>query len=67
MTEIAHLAVETLGLPAGSVEFCYSGGDRGWKGDVPLLKIRNEKIKDLGWSLKNTSREAMSRALKSMV
>jgi UDP-glucose 4-epimerase len=66
VTEIAQLAVQTLGLDPKGVEFCYSGGDRGWKGDVPLVKIRNEKIKELGWKLRNSSREAMARALSSM-
>src|SRR5262249_14734801 len=32
--EIAELAVECVGLPRGSVPFEYTGGDRGWKGDV---------------------------------
>ena len=31
VTEIAELAVSTLGLPPASVRFAYSGGDRGWK------------------------------------
>lgn len=66
VTEIAELSVQTLGLADGSVEFCYTGGDRGWKGDVPLVKIRNEKIKELGWKPRNTSREAMARSLASM-
>jgi UDP-glucose 4-epimerase len=66
VTEIAQLSAETLGIPEGGVEFCYTGGDRGWKGDVPLVKIRNEKIKELGWKPRNTSREAMARSLASM-
>ena len=35
VTEIAELAVEVLGLEPGSTRFDYTGGDRGWKGDVP--------------------------------
>jgi len=66
VTEIARLSLETLGLAEKDVEFCYTGGDRGWKGDVPLVKIRNEKIKDLGWKPRYSSREAMGKALASM-
>ncbi len=33
--EIAELAVDALGYDRDAVRFVYSGGDRGWKGDVP--------------------------------
>src|SRR6202011_5898172 len=35
--EIAELALEVLGLE--ETVFRYSGGDRGWKGDVPVVRI----------------------------
>ena len=37
--EIAELAVECVGLAPGSVRFAYTGGDRGWKGDVPVVRL----------------------------
>lgn len=66
VTEIAELAVSTLQLPLASVRFVYSGGDRGWKGDVPLVRITNTKLKSLGWSPRYTTRQAMEKALNSM-
>jgi hypothetical protein len=33
--EIAELAVEVMGLKPEQVHFEFTGGNRGWKGDVP--------------------------------
>jgi UDP-glucose 4-epimerase len=66
VTEIAELTVSTLQLPPAGVRFSYSGGDRGWKGDVPLVRIRNDKLKSLGWRPRHTSREAMEKAITAM-
>ena len=39
VSEIAELAVECVGLPRARVKFDYTGGDRGWKGDVPIVRL----------------------------
>lgn len=65
--EIAELAVECVGLPQGSVRFAYSGGDRGWKGDVPVVRLNSDKIRGLGWVCQHTSRAALKRAIESMI
>ncbi len=67
VTEIAELACETLGIARGSVLFDYTGGNRGWKGDVPIVLLDTRKIRGLGWRCKNTSRQAMERALRSLL
>lgn len=66
VTEIAELTLDCLSLPRNNVHFAYSGGNRGWKGDVPLVRINNGKLKALGWSHRYTTREAMKNALSSM-
>jgi UDP-glucose 4-epimerase len=66
VTEIAELAVECLRLHAMPV-FEYTGGDRGWKGDVPVVRLNSDKIRSLGWSSHHTSREAMRSALVEMI
>lgn len=65
--EIAELAVECVGLPPGSVRFAYTGGDRGWKGDVPVVRLNSEKIRGLGWVCRHGSREALERAIDAMI
>ena len=34
----------------GHVAFEYTGGDRGWKGDVPIVRLDTERIRALGWT-----------------
>jgi UDP-glucose 4-epimerase len=65
--EIADLAVQTLDLPAGSVEYHFSGGARGWKGDVPIVRLDTRRIRSLGWHCERTSREALSAAMRLLI
>jgi UDP-glucose 4-epimerase len=67
VTEIAELAVECVGLPPGSVRFAYTGGDRGWKGDVPVVRLATSRIRALGWQNEMTSREALRRSMLAMI
>ncbi len=64
--EIADLAAQVCGLAAGSVRYDYTGGDRGWKGDVPVVRFDCTKIKSLGWSCRRNSAEAMRHAMSAM-
>jgi len=67
VTEIAHLAVECLGLNPHQVEFEYTGGDRGWKGDVPVVRLNTDRIRSLGWTCQAGSREALRSSMMSML
>ena len=67
VTEIAHLAVECAGLGPGSVEFEYTGGNRGWKGDVPVVRLNTDRIRGLGWSCGASSREALRKSMLAML
>lgn len=64
VNEIADIAVEVVGLK--DVKYIYSGGKRGWKGDVPVIRLDSEKIRKLGWSNKYNSKEAIYNSIKSM-
>jgi UDP-glucose 4-epimerase len=66
VTEIAHLAIAVLGLPPAKVTLHFSGGDRGWKGDVPVVRLNTGKIRALGWSNRLPTRAALRLALESM-
>ena len=56
-TGIAGIVVEEMGLK--DVKFSYTGGKRGWKGDVPQMRLTVNKLKELGWEPSYTSRNSV--------
>jgi UDP-glucose 4-epimerase len=64
--EIAKLAVLICGVDQSKVKFEFTGGDRGWKGDVPIVRFDCSKIEALGWRNRRSSAEALSDAMKVM-
>jgi UDP-glucose 4-epimerase len=67
VAEIAALAVECVGLPKERVAFAYTGGDRGWKGDVPIVRLDTARIRGLGWRCEHSSHEALRRSMLAMI
>lgn len=65
--EIAVMATELVCGEMASVKYEYTGGDRGWKGDVPVVRFDCRAIKALGWSAKRTSEQAMRASLAVML
>ena len=65
VTKIAEIVVEELGLE--NVEFSYTGGDRGWKGDVPRFKYDISKVLSTGWLPKHTSDESVRQTVRDTV
>lgn len=57
VTEIADLVVKRMGL--SEVRYEYSGGSRGWRGDVPVVRFRSDKLASLGWRCRYSSAEAL--------
>ena len=66
VTEIADLAADVCGLAPGSVVHNYTGGDRGWKGDVPVVRFDSSKIESFGWKCRRNSAAAVRDAMASM-
>lgn len=64
VTEIAEIVATELELDP---EFTYTGGDRGWTGDVPLMQLSIDKLRSLGWSPAYTSSEAVRAATRDLV
>jgi UDP-glucose 4-epimerase len=65
--EIADLAVKISGISPGATAYEFTGGDRGWKGDVPIVRFDCSKINALGWQARRTSAEAVGDAMKAML
>ncbi|HUV45517.1 MAG TPA: NAD-dependent epimerase/dehydratase family protein [Dehalococcoidia bacterium] len=62
VTTIASMLVEAMGL--SGVKFSYTGGERGWRGDVPQVRFDITKMKKLGWKPGYSSDEAVRQAIK---
>jgi UDP-glucose 4-epimerase len=67
VAEIADLAVECVGLRRADVRFDFTGGDRGWKGDVPVVRLDTRRIQTLGWRCRLSSREALRQSMLAMI
>jgi UDP-glucose 4-epimerase len=65
--EIAELAVTSLGLDPATVRFEFAGGTRGWKGDVPIVRLNTARIRSLGWECQRTSQQALEEALHTLI
>lgn len=65
VTHIAEIVIDEMGLE--NVKIKYTGGDRGWKGDVPKFQYDISKILSTGWSPKYTSDEAVRQTVKDMI
>lgn len=64
VTGIADIVCEVLGLK--DVRYDYAGGNRGWKGDVPVVRLNSDKIRKLGWKNRFSSAEAIRNSVVSI-
>jgi UDP-glucose 4-epimerase len=64
---IAEMAIACMGLKPGSVRLEFTGGDRGWKGDVPVVRLDTARIRALGWRNRLSSAEALRSSMQAML
>jgi UDP-glucose 4-epimerase len=62
---IAKIVIEEMDLK--NVKITYTGGDRGWKGDVPIVRFNLNKIHVLGWKAKYSSENAVRLSIREMI
>ena len=60
---VKQIAEETTKVISPDAKINYQKTDRGWVGDVPRFYYSVDKLKDLGWSPKMSSLEAVQRAV----
>jgi len=65
VSAIAQMIVEEMGL--SGVKFKYTGGERGWPGDVPQMRFDTSKMERLGWKPKYSSPEAARKAIRDIL
>jgi len=61
---IAEIVCEELGLKP---RFKFTGGKRGWKGDVRTMLLDASALRSLGWHPKFKSEEAVRRATQDLI
>ena len=62
-TLVSFLAGQTIARVAPGTPIAYTGGDRGWVGDVPRFTYSTDKLRRLGWTPKLASDAAAIRAI----
>ena len=62
---IAELCVAASPYPAAEIR--YTGGERGWPGDVPQSRLKPEALAAAGFRVKHTSDEAVQMAVRALV
>ena len=62
VSTIAQMLAKEMGLD--DIKFKYTGGSRGWPGDVPQVRFDTSQMESLGWKPKYTSDEAVRQAIR---
>jgi UDP-glucose 4-epimerase len=65
VTTIGRILLEQMGL--SEVKLRYTGGTRGWPGDVPRICLETSQMEKLGWKPKYSSEEAIRLAIKEIL
>jgi len=63
--EIAEIVVAAAGRP--DTQLVYTGGDRGWPGDVPRFRYDISRLRALGWEPKRDSTAAVRYAVERIL
>jgi len=61
-SRVSFMAETMIARMAPGTPIAYTGGDRGWVGDVPRFSYATERLAKLGWRPKLSSDEAVRRA-----
>jgi len=61
---IADMVADELGLDPS---YEYTGGDRGWTGDVPRMRLSIEKLAALGWEPTHSSDDAVRQSVRDLI
>jgi len=64
--EIADWTIEAMGIDRASIDVQYGDSPRGWRGDVPQVKLDTRRMTALGWKPRLSSREAVRRTIRDV-
>jgi UDP-glucose 4-epimerase len=63
-TSVREIAERVVASVGGSAKIAYTGGDRGWAGDIPQQFLAIDRISALGWAPKWSSTEAVDATIR---
>jgi UDP-glucose 4-epimerase len=63
--DLAPIVVDEMGLK--NVKYKFTGGDRGWIGDVPITVLSFDKAKKIGWGTKISLEDAVRRTVRYLL
>ncbi|MFB6242344.1 MAG: NAD-dependent epimerase/dehydratase family protein [Candidatus Nanosalina sp.] len=61
---IADIVADELGLDP---EYEYTGGEKGWDGDVPEMRLSIEKLKETGWRPEHDSASSVRKTVTELL
>ena len=64
VTTIADIVADELGVDP---TYQFTGGDRGWTGDVPEMRLSIEKLKSEGWQPERNSAESVRKTTQEVI
>lgn len=64
VTRVADIVSDEMGLDP---TYEFTGGERGWTGDVPRMRLSIEKLSALGWEPSESSDDAVRRATRQLL
>jgi UDP-glucose 4-epimerase len=65
-TTVREIAEKVVAAHGGRARIEYTGGARGWVGDVPVQLLAVDAIEKLGWRPRFTSAAAIDRTIEEM-
>lgn len=65
--EIVDIALEVVGLDGAGAQIQYGDGPRGWRGDVPVVRLNTDRIRGLGWRPSTGSAGALRASMRAML
>lgn len=65
-TSVAFIAERVIARVLPGTSITYTGGDRGWVGDVPRFRYSTERLTRLGWQPNLSSDDAVLRAIDEL-
>jgi len=65
--EIASIVINKVASDPAKVKISFTGSNRGWKGDIPIVRLNTNKIRRLGWQCQYNCAQAIEKSVSEML